>query len=151
MKGGTYRAEIDASTASTPAKRRVITIGPGQARLSWVIASVYVLAGGVAAAESEEVKSKQVEPDNVQRRSASPGGQASAAVLPRDLRLAMTAPHRLHTSTIRRRSVGDSRRPASQPALSQRQLSFPGCSAAYISRLEAGDRVPRSSSCASWR
>jgi transcriptional regulator with XRE-family HTH domain len=26
--------------------------------------------------------------------------------------------------------------------LSQRQLSFPGCSAAYISRLEAGDRVP---------
>jgi transcriptional regulator with XRE-family HTH domain len=26
--------------------------------------------------------------------------------------------------------------------LSQRQLSFPGCSAAYLSRLEAGDRVP---------
>lgn len=26
--------------------------------------------------------------------------------------------------------------------LSQRQLSFPGCSAAYVSRLEAGDRVP---------
>src|SRR4051794_41234871 len=27
-------------------------------------------------------------------------------------------------------------------ALSQRQLSFPGCTAAYISRLEAGARVP---------
>lgn len=26
--------------------------------------------------------------------------------------------------------------------LSQRQLAFPGCSAAYISRLEAGERVP---------
>jgi transcriptional regulator with XRE-family HTH domain len=26
--------------------------------------------------------------------------------------------------------------------LSQRQLSFPGCSAAYVSRLEGGDRVP---------
>src|SRR5579872_5915450 len=26
--------------------------------------------------------------------------------------------------------------------LSQRQLSFPGCTAAYISRLEAGARVP---------
>jgi transcriptional regulator with XRE-family HTH domain len=26
--------------------------------------------------------------------------------------------------------------------MSQRQLSFPGCSAAYISRLEAGDRSP---------
>lgn len=26
--------------------------------------------------------------------------------------------------------------------LSQRQLAFPGCSAAYISRLESGDRVP---------
>ena len=26
--------------------------------------------------------------------------------------------------------------------LSQRQLSFQGCSAAYISRIEAGDRVP---------
>src|SRR4051794_23460885 len=27
-------------------------------------------------------------------------------------------------------------------SLSQRQLSFPGCTAAYISRLEAGARVP---------
>src|SRR4029077_7230830 len=26
--------------------------------------------------------------------------------------------------------------------LSQRQLSFPGCTAAYISRIEAGARVP---------
>ena len=26
--------------------------------------------------------------------------------------------------------------------LSQRQLAFPGCTAAYISRLEAGARVP---------
>src|SRR5688572_4111547 len=26
--------------------------------------------------------------------------------------------------------------------LSQRQLSFPGCSPAYISRIEAGDRIP---------
>lgn len=29
-----------------------------------------------------------------------------------------------------------------QRGLSQRQLAFPGCSAAYISRLEAGDRRP---------
>jgi transcriptional regulator with XRE-family HTH domain len=27
-------------------------------------------------------------------------------------------------------------------ALSQRELSFPGCSAAYISRIERGERVP---------
>src|SRR3982750_3425834 len=26
--------------------------------------------------------------------------------------------------------------------LSQRQLAFPGCSPAYISRIEAGDRIP---------
>src|SRR5205809_8058355 len=26
--------------------------------------------------------------------------------------------------------------------LSQRQLSFPGCSPAYLSRIEAGDRTP---------
>src|SRR5881396_2214463 len=26
--------------------------------------------------------------------------------------------------------------------LSQRQLSFPGCSPAYISRIESGDRIP---------
>ncbi len=29
-----------------------------------------------------------------------------------------------------------------QAGLSQRQLSFPGCSPAYISRIEAGDRIP---------
>jgi tetratricopeptide (TPR) repeat protein len=29
-----------------------------------------------------------------------------------------------------------------QAGLSQRALAFPGCSAAYISRLEAGDRIP---------
>jgi transcriptional regulator with XRE-family HTH domain len=29
-----------------------------------------------------------------------------------------------------------------EAGLSQRQLAFPGCSAAYISRLEAGDRTP---------
>src|SRR4029453_13060227 len=29
-----------------------------------------------------------------------------------------------------------------RPGLSQRQLSFPGCSPAYISRIEAGDRIP---------
>lgn len=27
-------------------------------------------------------------------------------------------------------------------ALSQRELSFPGCSAAYISRIERGERIP---------
>src|SRR6185312_8668522 len=27
-------------------------------------------------------------------------------------------------------------------SLSQRQLSFPGCSPAYISRIESGDRIP---------
>src|SRR5215211_8321813 len=26
--------------------------------------------------------------------------------------------------------------------LSQRELAFPGCSSAYISRIEAGDRIP---------
>src|SRR5688500_2757735 len=29
-----------------------------------------------------------------------------------------------------------------QAGLSQRQLSFPGCSPAYISRIESGDRIP---------
>lgn len=29
-----------------------------------------------------------------------------------------------------------------EKGLSQRQLSFPGCTAAYISRIEAGDRIP---------
>jgi len=29
-----------------------------------------------------------------------------------------------------------------EAALSQRELSFPGCSAAYISRIERGERVP---------
>lgn len=34
------------------------------------------------------------------------------------------------------------RRAREQAGLSQRQLSFPGCSPAYISRIESGDRIP---------
>jgi tetratricopeptide (TPR) repeat protein len=39
--------------------------------------------------------------------------------------------------------VGDRLRAAREAAgLSQRQLAFPGCSPAYISRIESGDRIP---------
>jgi transcriptional regulator with XRE-family HTH domain len=58
------------------------------------------------------------------------------------LRLAMTAPH-YHSHVDDPGAVGRRLKEARLAAgLSQRQLSFPGCSAAYISRLEAGDRVP---------
>lgn len=41
------------------------------------------------------------------------------------------------------RKVGKRLREARiQAGLSQRQLSFPGCTAAYISRIEAGERTP---------
>jgi tetratricopeptide (TPR) repeat protein len=54
----------------------------------------------------------------------------------------MTAPH-FHSHVDDPRAVGSRLRQARLDAgLSQRQLAFPGCSAAYISRLEAGDRVP---------
>ena len=54
----------------------------------------------------------------------------------------MTAPH-FHAHVDDAREVGRRLREARLHAgLSQRQLAFPGCSAAYISRLEAGDRVP---------
>ena len=54
----------------------------------------------------------------------------------------MTAPH-YHSHVDDPTSVGRRLKDARLAAgLSQRQLSFPGCSAAYISRLEAGDRVP---------
>lgn len=54
----------------------------------------------------------------------------------------MTAPH-YHSHVDDPVSVGRRLKEARLAAgLSQRQLSFPGCSAAYISRLEAGDRVP---------
>jgi tetratricopeptide (TPR) repeat protein len=40
-------------------------------------------------------------------------------------------------------AVGERLRRAREEAgLSQRQLSFPGCSPAYISRIESGDRIP---------
>ena len=40
-------------------------------------------------------------------------------------------------------AVGERLREARERAgLSQRQLSFPGCSPAYISRIESGDRIP---------
>src|SRR5687767_14347223 len=40
-------------------------------------------------------------------------------------------------------AVGERLKAARERAgLSQRQLSFPGCSPAYISRIEAGDRIP---------
>ena len=54
----------------------------------------------------------------------------------------MTAPH-YHSHVDDPEAVGRRLKEARLAAgLSQRQLSFPGCSAAYISRLEAGDRVP---------
>ena len=54
----------------------------------------------------------------------------------------MTASH-FHTHVDDPAAVGRRLKDARLAAgLSQRQLSFPGCSAAYVSRLEAGDRVP---------
>src|SRR5215212_512807 len=41
------------------------------------------------------------------------------------------------------KAVGERLRQAREAAgLSQRQLAFAGCSPAYISRIEAGDRIP---------
>ena len=73
----------------------------------------------------------------------------AAAVSPQEvnghsarLRLAMTDSH-YHSHVDDPAAVGRRLRDARLAAgFSQRQLSFPGCSAAYISRLEAGDRVP---------
>ncbi len=54
----------------------------------------------------------------------------------------MTAPH-YHSHVDSAQAVGERLKSARLEAgLSQRQLAFPGCSAAYISRLEAGERVP---------
>lgn len=54
----------------------------------------------------------------------------------------MTAPH-YHSHVDSAQAVGERLKAARLEAgLSQRQLAFPGCSAAYISRLEAGERVP---------
>jgi transcriptional regulator with XRE-family HTH domain len=58
------------------------------------------------------------------------------------LRLTMTAPH-YHAHVDDPVAVGRRLKEARLAAgLSQRALSMPGCSSAYISRLEAGDRVP---------
>src|SRR3954453_19336896 len=52
-------------------------------------------------------------------------------------------PRRKSTHVDDPREVGRRLREARERAgLSQRQLSFPGCSPAYISRIEAGDRIP---------
>jgi tetratricopeptide (TPR) repeat protein len=52
-------------------------------------------------------------------------------------------PRRKSTHVDDPREVGLRLREARERAgLSQRQLSFPGCSPAYISRIEAGDRIP---------
>jgi tetratricopeptide (TPR) repeat protein len=54
----------------------------------------------------------------------------------------MTASH-YHSHVDSAEAVGRRLKAARLEAgLSQRQLAFPGCSAAYISRLEAGERVP---------
>lgn len=52
-------------------------------------------------------------------------------------------PRRKSTHVDDPREVGRRLKEARDRAgLSQRQLSFPGCSPAYISRIEAGDRIP---------
>lgn len=73
----------------------------------------------------------------MRRPPTSQGGER-----PRDRGTAMAAPH-YHSHVDDPLAVGRRLKEARIAAgLSQRQLSFPGCSAAYISRLEAGDRVP---------
>src|SRR5688572_19916466 len=52
-------------------------------------------------------------------------------------------PRRKSTHVDDPHAVGRRLREARERAgLSQRDLSFPGCSPAYISRIEAGDRIP---------
>jgi tetratricopeptide (TPR) repeat protein len=52
-------------------------------------------------------------------------------------------PRQKSTHVDNPRAVGERLREARERAgLSQRQLSFPGCSPAYISRIESGDRIP---------
>src|SRR4026208_2051362 len=52
-------------------------------------------------------------------------------------------PRRKSTHVDNPVEVGRRLREARERAgLSQRQLSFPGCSPAYISRIESGDRIP---------
>lgn len=84
----------------------------------------------------------------MRRPRSLPGGEGRGARLDpisasiSTLRLAMTAPH-YHSHVDDPAAVGRRLKDARAAAgLSQRRLSFPGCSAAYISRLEAGDRVP---------
>ena len=55
----------------------------------------------------------------------------------------MTTPSHYHSHVDDAVAAGQRLKEARLAAgLSQRQLAFPGCSAAYISRLEAGQRVP---------
>jgi tetratricopeptide (TPR) repeat protein len=55
----------------------------------------------------------------------------------------LSMPRRKSTHVDDPKEVGRRLRDARERAgLSQRQLSFPGCSPAYISRIEAGDRIP---------
>lgn len=55
----------------------------------------------------------------------------------------MTTPSHYHSHVDDAAAAGRRLKEARLAAgLSQRQLAFPGCSAAYISRLEAGQRVP---------
>jgi transcriptional regulator with XRE-family HTH domain len=58
----------------------------------------------------------------------------SGGITPRRARV----PHYDDPSAVGKR-LFEARRAA---GLSQRELSFPGCSAAYISRIECGERVP---------
>lgn len=57
--------------------------------------------------------------------------------------MTMTTPSHYHSHVDDAAAAGRRLKEARLAAgLSQRQLAFPGCSAAYISRLEAGQRVP---------
>lgn len=54
-----------------------------------------------------------------------------------------SVPRRASTHVDNPRAVGDRVRQAREAAgLSQRQIAFPGCTAAYVSRIETGARVP---------
>src|SRR5918994_6056845 len=62
---------------------------------------------------------------------------------PRGCYISPQMPRQKSTHVDDPRAVGERLRAARERAgLSQRQLSFPGCSPAYISRIESGDRIP---------
>ena len=121
------------STARTPADRRFTMPGLPGTEHSWSFVAVIPLSGRNRSQDAARTTTTF----DIHQLYTTPDVEDTMPTKSMTFKRART-PHYDDPAAVGRR-VYEAREAA---GLSQRELAFPGCSAAYISRIERGERVP---------